>query len=135
MLRQILALHKQYAKFVDEHPYLYGNDYAVPFLQPSILEQWSACWPEWPVTFIVFQDLMQRYPESTVAAEARSEMIARIRRDLRPLSKVEREQKQLSPDHREFVATMHAFLQHHSGAYADDLRNEIKRLLEGADEI
>ncbi len=58
------------------------NSFAKEVIQKNSLPEWGNIWDSYPLTFLLFHDFLQRYPDCEFSTEVRAELTKALRNDI-----------------------------------------------------
>lgn len=79
--RQILLKHIDFVREMRDA--LNFNVYAKEVLSAGILDKWSNDWDSWPLSFLIFYDFMQRFPEYDSLQKVKKLMFGALNYDIK----------------------------------------------------
>ena len=77
---EILNRHREFSEYMDD--VMNYNVVLEKVIQPQIQEGWQEYWKSWPLSFLVYHDFLQRYPENDSSEVVKSYMKTSIESDL-----------------------------------------------------
>lgn len=89
LLADILKENETYFDFIQSNPEVNLNQKLQPMLSDQVWEQWRRYWPEWPLTFVIGQDLTERFSDSRSISLIRDIEITQLIKDLKRISLTE----------------------------------------------
>jgi protein TonB len=124
---EILDLHNEYINHIRQNPQFNSSNYLKRYLNSAIYLQWQTFLSEWPLTFIVMQDLIARFPESE--QQSAEKMLASLAEEdvKRVLMLTDSPSSGLLKLRSDFFKALHEFLY---DTYPQYLKGYLKEVLE-----
>jgi TonB family protein len=124
-------LHMQYINYVKEHPENNYNPGIAANLTQITIDQWEDYFDLCPLTFILYDDLLRRFPQSNQISTIKEQIILLIREDLTRAMKAAEENPGQTPQLKKFAQELTTYLnQNYPDYVSEPLRNELKKLNE-----
>ncbi len=95
--REILKKHKEFVQNMADA--LNFNSYVEHVVLPATADEWKKDWDSWPLSFLLFHDFIQRFPEYDSLASVKQQLVAALGDDVRYIERTrassarDREQK------------------------------------------
>lgn len=110
--RQALYYHyKDFSRYMVKHRKLYLNEASLRVVLPNIRKSWEIYENSWPLTFILFQDYVMRFPESIFHKEAEAYLVEYIKNEMFQFKVRVKERSLNLRDGNRFYYKLLAFLQ------------------------
>jgi len=83
LAQQALYYHyKDFSRYMVKHRKMYLNEAALRVVLPQFRKQWELYEDSWPLTFILFQDFIVRFPQSEFRKEAEAYLIEYMKNEM-----------------------------------------------------
>jgi TonB family protein len=123
---EILELHTEYINHIRQNPTSNSSKYLKMYLNPLIYQQWQVYLVEWPLTFIVMQDLLARFPQSEKVQSAEEMLITLAEEDVKRVLMLTDSATSRSLKLRDqFLKALHKFLQDNYPRYFNGYLKEV----------
>lgn len=77
---QVLAKHSDFAsKFRDAKLF---NDYLAKVIKPETVKNWQSVWNSWPLSFLLFDDFLKRYPDYDSSESVEKKLLLSLKDDV-----------------------------------------------------
>lgn len=119
--------YKDFSSHMVKYRKLFLNESVLEVVLPEIREKWLDFYDSWPLTFILFQDYITRYPDSEFREEGEAYLIEYIKNEMFQL-KIRTKIGTIYTRGRNLYQELLLFLQqNHPGSVTDDLLNNIPK--------
>jgi TonB family protein len=121
--KEILSKHKDFIDYVHQYPSIKYHHDIQKFLSPTIIEQWQPFWGELPFTFVVLQDFLYRFPQSSLVSEIIHEMMYAVDGDITVIDEWVKDHKDTEAKKHKFYQLLYQYL---NEKYPDLLNQRLK---------
>ncbi len=119
--REILREHIDFIREMRDA--LNFNTYAALVLSKDIVEEWKSEWDSWPLSFLIYYDFMQRFPDYDSLQNVKSLMFNALRYDIKYIRSTPDSGIDAKEQKENIIAKIKGFLKVH---YPDADINEIE---------
>ena len=83
LAQQALYYHyKDFSRYMVKHRKFYLNEAALRVVLPEIRKQWELYEETWPLTFVLYQDFVKRFPQSEFQKEAEAYLVEYMKNEM-----------------------------------------------------
>ncbi len=129
-IQQIVKQNEEYSDYVRRHPKRNSNQYIAKLLSEETIDQWRQFFDLWPLTFILYEDLSFRFPESKQIVAIRNQMMNLMYEDLMRAEKIDQRETIKMEKSVAFAKALRVYLnENYQGEVPEILQNELERLI------
>ena len=128
-IQMVRELNQRYTDYVRDHPENNDNQTIAKQLTQNTIDRWGRFFDFWPLTFILYYDLIVRFPESNHIITIKDQMMTLMYEDLTRAVQIDQSGSELTQRSVKFAKDLRTYLnQNYPGQAPDDLMREIEKL-------
>ena len=126
LLKKMLNLHKNFVEYALEQNEPDYMPYLRTILLDEVLQEWQPFPDIWPLSFVVYEDFLQRFPQSGLTSLVKKELLSSIEADIEHIEEISPDTIEQAKYKKEFHKKLYNFLQQ---KYPHLIKNNLKILL------